>query len=282
MWTLPHPPRRLGSQDPVWTLTAQQTRQRARDERKAQKILEKISNNCINQQKQNPANGITPEQWERRRSQVSAWQKEWLDTVYGPEVTLRDRQHFLEEYGCTGWTDEVLDMLMEIGASSGFVEIGAGNGQRARVLTDRYQQQQDSRDKLKYFDFVMAYDNGSHLPLSPEIYHSKTLPAYDHFYDKVLPLHADSVEATVKQWQCRGRVLLLVYPPPLSDLALVALRAYDQVHGQTVVYVGEGRNGATANNAFFDYSENSENLWFLDKIMDVKSFGSKGYERCTC
>ena len=291
---LPAPlPRRLVGHDPAWTLTARQIQQRARDELRQREILEKIMFVAHNN---TPPNTVTTssnmsgrDEWIRRQQQQQAWQKEWLDTVYGPGVTLKDRQAFLERYGCTGWTDKVIDALMELGSSScncGFVEIGAGNGQWARVLTDRYKQQQaeSARTKnKKQFDFVLAYDNASRLPLNPEIYHSQTRPAHEHFYDKVQPLHANSVEATVKQWQCRGRVLLLVYPPPDSDMAVEAVRSYDQVNGHTIVYVGEGRGGANANDAFFDYLEechDNENYhWILDRVMEGKSFGTKGYEK---
>jgi hypothetical protein len=293
---LPAPlPRRLVGHDPVWTLSARQIQQRARDELQQREILEKIISVVHNN---TPPNTVTTssnmsgrDEWTCRQQQQQAWQKEWLDTVYGPGVTLKDRQDFLERYGCTGWTDKVIDALMKLGSSSsncGFVEIGAGNGQWARVLTDRYKQQQQLPESAraknkKQFDFVLAYDNASRLPLNPEIYHSQTRPAHEHFYDKVQPLHANSVEATVKQWQCRGRVLLLVYPPPDSDMAVEAVRSYDQVNGHTIVYVGEGRGGANANDAFFDYLEdhydNENHSWILDRVMEGKSFGTKGYEK---
>lgn len=43
--------------------------------------------------------------------------------------------------------------------------------------------------------------------------------------------------------------LLLCWPPPCSEMADRALRAYD---GETVVYVGEGRGGCTADEAFHE------------------------------
>ena len=58
---------------------------------------------------------------------------------------------------------------------------------------------------------------------------------------------------------------------------------------ETVVYVGEGRGGANANDAFFDYllgcnNEEDGNKegsgWILEKVMNVqKSPGGKGYEK---
>lgn len=223
---------------------------------------------------------------------MAAWQREWLETVYGPGVTLPDRQAFLERYGCTGWTNEVLEALMEIGggggftsggSGSGYVEIGAGNGQWARVLTDRYKQQQRLQQQhefktTKHYDFVLAYDNGSSLPLRRALYH-RSRPEREHFYPHVWPLVAGTVAATVRQWPCRGRVLLLVYPPTQSDLALSAVQAYDAVAGHTIVYVGEGRGGANADAAFFDYLEDPARAWYLDRVMDVASFGSKGHEK---
>lgn len=229
---------------------------------------------------------VSHEVLQQRQQQMGALQQAWLDVVYGKGMTLKHRQEFLERYGCAGWTEMALLTLLELGSSrNGIVEMGAGNGQWARVLTDRYNKEEtnesstNNRGKKKGFDFVLAYDDGSRLPLNPEIYHDKTVPAHRHFFPKVRPLHADSVEATLKQWPCRGRVLLLVYPPAGSDMALTAVKAYDEINtaNKIVVYVGEGRGGANANDAFFDYLES--NGWILDKILPVKQFGSKGYEQ---
>lgn len=294
LYNLPRPPRHLAKQDPALSLTRRQIKQRAMDDAKQQAILQQISNKVEQFQLEDQQNDHNPAAMshavqESRQKEMGTLQQAWLDIVYGPGVTLKDRQDFLERFGCTGWTEHILFTLLEVAGSRGFVEIGAGNGQWARILTDRYEEvsTDTSSSRPKQFDFVLAYDDGSRLPLNPEVYHSKTQPNHLYFYSKVQPLHADSVESTVKQWPCRGRVLLLVYPPAGSDMALQAVKAYDETptvsakdgsSDKIVVYVGEGRGGANANDAFFDHFEQNE--WILDRILPVKSFGiNKGYEQ---
>jgi hypothetical protein len=142
---------------------------------------------------------------------------------------------------------------------------------------------------------VLAYDNYSRIPLDHDRYqHARSPVARAHFYDRVQPiLNKDAMVAVLQQWASRGRILLLVYPPPESDMALTALEAYDRViHTTTttipndangnvgmLVYVGEGPGGANANEAFFDYLEDPANNWKLHRVMNVVSFGTKGYEK---
>ena len=291
---LPPPPRRLASHDPAFSLTTQQMKRRSLDEAKQQSILQQIAKKMQQYQMeddhQRPATA-SDDVVALRKQEMASHQQAWLDVIYGPGATLKDRQDFLERFGCTGWTDQVLLFLLELAGSRGFVEIGAGNGQWARALTDLNRENTAAsplEKKSKHFDLVLAYDDGSRLPLDPRIYHSKTQPAHRYFYSKVQPLRGNSVEATVKQWQCRGRVLVLVYPPAGSDMALEAARAYDEIpitttseskvrNSKILVYVGEGRGGANANDAFFDYLE--QNGWILERILPVKAFGSKGYEQ---
>lgn len=203
--------------------------------------------------------------------------KQSYELLYGPGVDSQYRQSFLERYGCTGWTEDVLVHLLELGATRGFVEIGAGNGQWARILNDRYNESEYAQhQKKRAFEFCLAYDNMSQLPLNPDYYHKHTQPYHDYFYSNVLP--CESIPNTLMHWQCRGRVLLLVYPS-LDDMAVTAIQEYARVStlNDTVVYVGEGRGGANANDAFFDYLENGE--WIFCKILPVKSYGTKGYEK---
>lgn len=210
------------------------------------------------------------------RQRIGPFIKQTYDLLYGEGVTPRDRQDFLERYGCTGWTNEVLDALIDLAGDRGVVEIGAGNGQWARALMERYQQRRAKGTSNKPFDFVLAYDNMSELPLNPDVYHSRTKPYHDYFYDKVQP--CPSIQRILQQWPCRGRVLLLVYPSP-DNMAADALAAYTAIGdvNDTVVYVGEGRGGANANAGFFDALESGD--WVLERILPVQAFGEKGYER---
>jgi hypothetical protein len=175
-------------------------------------------------------------------------------------------------------------VLLDLAATRGIVEIGAGHGQWSRVLTDRYKQQQKASStspntptSSKHFDFVLAYDDMSELPLDARIYNDRTQPYHDFFYSQVRKSH--SVESVLQQWQCRSRVLLLVFPPP-GDMAFHAASTYvdvSPVFNDTIVYVGEGRGGANADDAFFDLVESGD--WVLVKVMPVQSFGDKGFEK---
>lgn len=261
---VPKPPRELCRKDPVFELPRNALQRRQRDEHEQFQILAQIKSLL-----ESNHNELA------QRDKLQALQKQWLDVVYG--ATLQDRQAFLERYGCTGWTDKVLDELVSLGRSTGgIVELGAGNGQWARAVTDRYEEQ--TVPEHSGFEFVRAHDDFSALPLDPNVYHKHTQPCHDYFYDQVR--QSTSIERTLTSWENRGRLLLLVYPGP-NDLAVRALRAYDQVHGNnhhgTVVYVGEGRGGANATSDFFDHLE--ENHWYLYKVMDVRRFGNKGYEK---
>ena len=186
---------------------------------------------------------------------------------------------WLQRHGCTGWTDEVLDAIIDIGRDRGVVEIGAGNGQWARALMERYQMGNETRinQRRKKFDFVLAYDDQSELPLDQRVFNKKTKIHNEFFYNKVKKCDSNFSHALC-QWQCRGRVLLLVYPPP-GSMALDAILQYigTSPMNDTVVYVGEGRGGANANDALFDQFESGE--WVLLRVVQVKTFGSKGYEQ---
>jgi hypothetical protein len=183
-----------------------------------------------------------------------------------------------------------LDTIIELGKDRGIVEIGAGNGQWARALMDRYHQStlinapttseirnnQQRRNKKK-FDFVLAYDNKSELPLDQTVVHKKTQIHRDFFYDKVQKCN-DNFSNVLRHWECRGRILLLVYPPP-GSMAVDAIVQYVSAsqRNDIVIYIGEGRQGANANDDLFDQLENGE--WILRKELEVKPFGSKGYEK---
>jgi hypothetical protein len=170
----------------------------------------------------------------------------------------------------------VLNALVDLGQSRGFVEIGAGNGQWARALTEHYKNESPAINN-KAFEYVLAYDDMSELPLSPEIYHEHTQPAHDYFYSRVQK--CDSVQAVLSKWPCRGRVLLLVYPPP-GPMAIETVNLYAELgdENDTVVFVGEGRGGANANDELFDYFESGD--WAILQVLPVKPQpGGKGYEK---
>ena len=96
----------------------------------------------------------------------------------------------------------------------------------------------------------------------------------------------DPVAALLCQWKHRGRILLLVYPTPA--LAYQSLTAYAALgpENDTVVYVGEGRGGANAQDDFFDVLEGGgdnddeyDSGWVLLEVLPVRPFGSNGFEK---
>mmetsp|Transcript_6774 Transcript_6774/g.9890 ORF Transcript_6774/g.9890 Transcript_6774/m.9890 type:complete len:338 (+) Transcript_6774:91-1104(+) len=197
------------------------------------------------------------------------------EIAYGKGVTAQMREDFLARYGCTGWNQEILVKLVKLGKERGIVEIGAGHGQWARALSEYYEK--IVVDKAQNFDFVLAYDDMTSLPLSTKIYHEHTQTSHDFFFNKVR--HCKEVKDVLRQWVCRGRLLLMVFPPP-GSMALSCVKAYTEMGAENdiFIYVGEGRGGSTADDAFFDYMENGD--WVLLDIMKVETQpGGKGFEK---
>jgi len=296
-----------GRGDPDLTLSPRYLAKRRRDEIQVRNLRSKIERTVTA-----GVGGSGSAGPQQRQKLVGELVRDMYATLYGPGLTPRDRQLFLERYGCTGWTEECVEAMLELGRGvdgdgdpRGYVEIGAGNGQWARMLTDRYCEAAAAATsntatnwERRRFDFVTAYDDMSALPLNPDIYHPGTKPHHDYFFgggggsnNKTTPPSAaatagvrrcDSIPAVLRQWHNRGRILLLVYPSPGSSMAYEAISSYAQICPQndTVVYVGEGRGGANADDAFFDYLEDFEtNGWYLWKVLPVLPFGDKGYEK---
>eukprot|EP00978_Attheya_sp_CCMP212_P018843 scaffold52073_cov51-Attheya_sp.AAC.5 len=263
-------PRLLTPKDPVFTILRRQLRQRQRDE---------IALRALGTEAMAARDSRDPERIRRVFETMT-------QLAYGKGVTPQMREDFLMRHGCAAWTDDLLDVLVDLGMQhGGFCEMGAGNGQWARALHDHYQtivNNENPQNKKNQniisskFEFVMAHDDMSELPLSPKVYHQHTQPAHSYFYSRVRK--CDNHVQTVQKWESRGRALLLVYPSP-GPMAMETLEAYAQYATRPVlVYVGEGRGGANANDAFFDYL--LEGGWTLVKTMSVTpSPGNKGFEK---
>lgn len=213
--------------------------------------------------------------------------------AYGKGVTPQMRENFLMKYGCTGYTNEIISLIVEICRGRGIIEIGAGNGQWARAIHDYHNtlltsngRDQNNMTGRKKTSFILAFDDMSELPLSPKIYHELTQPAHDYFYPNVQK--CDNPVDEVRRVTNRGRVLMLVFPPP-GPLALETVNGYGNIspnENDTVIYVGEGRGGANADDSFFKHFTECEEhagvlyRWSLVTTMDVKpSLGGKGYEK---
>ena len=142
------------------------------------------------------------------------------EITFGPGVSPDARERYLKEYGCSRWTQSVLDHVRDT-VGRPVVEIGAGAGQWQRVLA-------------AHGVDIVAYDNvPSHLSSLPGHSGKVLLGGIEKIAD-----HPD-------------RVLFLCYPDP-SDMAKHSLDAYG---GDILLYVGEGRGGVNGNKAFFDTLE---------------------------
>mmetsp|Transcript_32788 Transcript_32788/g.36516 ORF Transcript_32788/g.36516 Transcript_32788/m.36516 type:complete len:383 (+) Transcript_32788:78-1226(+) len=282
-------PRLLTPNDPAFKISKRFLRRRQNDEEKMRQLLTeevpKIARNDPN--------------FEHK---IGALRNEILQLAHGKGVTAQMREDFLIRYGCTGFNDDILNRLVELCANRGVVEIGAGHGQWEKALSCTYgnflTKRSDSSnpdannnestfsklahkktEKRKRFDFVLAYDNNSNLPLNTHIYNQYTQPHHDYF-GKVQNLESKiDLYKVLRSWACRGRALLLVYPPP-GPMAIDSVKTYIDAApvNDTLIYVGEGRGGANGDDALFDVLENGE--WTLVEVIQVLlPPGNKGCEK---
>lgn len=199
--------------------------------------------------------------------------------LYGKGVTMQAREEFLVKYGCAPYDDAILGKILSFGKP--IMDIGAGNGQWSKALSDRVEEKAVKRQKkMMMRDYVVAYDNGSAIPLNTEIYHKLTKPARDYFFNVQT---MDGVSA-VKQIKNRGRILLLVYPPP-GKMAIDIVKSYAEFpENDLIVFVGEGVGGANGSEELFDYLRSVDedgNAWVLLESMNVPEVegGGKGFEK---
>ena len=384
-------PRLLTSQDTVFSYP-QLTRgliQRQKDEERLRNLLSstrvvKLRTNNNNQEKQQ----------QQQQQQQQQLLQEMNTIIYGAGITSQVRQEFVIQFGCTGYTPDILHHLVTNYANRGIIEIGAGHGQWARALHDYHHQKMNDGENndttatatneernsnnnggqhpnrqtrhqtrhswmLHTDKFIVAYDNKESLPLSSSMSNTNnsssaatagltttttttTVPPPTqeemkaYFFNNVHTVN--NIEAVTKY--AHGRVLLLVYPPPVHAYINATTttttttnsstsnhhpnRKHHHHHNQyhddnesssnnssgdwrndIVIYVGEGRGGANANDEFFDYFLGTSNTatttttttttptttdnndessinssWVLEKVMTVKSCpGGKGYEK---
>ena len=195
--------------------------------------------------------------------------------AYGVGVSADARHKHLEEHGCAAHGPEVLSAVGALcrGAAAGtvvrgVVELGAGNGQWARKLSDP-----------PYGLDVVAFDDMSSVPLNLALYHPRTKPNAQFFFQKIRRGDESVLLPGRGGEALRGRVLLIVFPDG-GPMAANCLRNYASAYpddNDTFVYVGEGRGGANADDRFFDMLEGPD--WQCVNTLPVKPFGNKGYER---
>ncbi len=200
------------------------------------------------------------------RVEMAKIAEELSKITYG-NTTADQRREFLERYGCAKYTEKALDTIKRMtDGRQGVLEMGAGNGQWSRKLEEM------GLD-------VLAFDDMSALPLPLNLYHVRTKPNQDFFYQKLRQGNEEifQLKGEAKS-RIEGRVLLIVFPDA-GSMALDTLKAYEG-HSELndcFIYVGEGRGGANAEGAFFDYLE-AGGKWVLVEVLDLEA-NNKGHEK---
>jgi len=258
-------PRPLTSNDPAFKVSKRFLQKRQIDEEKMRKLVTEDVPKLAG----NP----------NFEEEIALLRQDIFRLAYGKGVTAQVREDFLIRYGCTGFNDVILCRLVELCTARGLVEIGAGHGQWQKALTDAYIAAHEKIGKREKFDFVLAYDNNASLPLNTHIYNQYTRPHHDYFGSVQKIDSTADLGRILRSWACRGRALLMVYPPP-GSMAKETLEIYLEASpdNDTLIYVGEGRGGANGDEAFFDLLENGG--WILIDILEVfRPPGDKGYEK---
>jgi len=117
------------------------------------------------------------------------------------------------------------------------------------------------------------------VPLSLNLYHVNTQTNKDYFSPNVFLSTPTLFTAKKTSQKLRGRVLLLVFPPP-GRMGIDVLSSYvegGKNENDTIIYVGEGRGGVNCNDAFFDELESGR--WVVERRVEVEPFGDFGFEK---
>mmetsp|Transcript_7693 Transcript_7693/g.18846 ORF Transcript_7693/g.18846 Transcript_7693/m.18846 type:complete len:220 (+) Transcript_7693:98-757(+) len=122
-------PRLLTPKDPAFKLSKRFLRKRQNDDERMRKL--------VTEQGPKFANKASSEE------QLASLQREIFEIAYGKGVTAQMREDFLIRYGCTGFNDSILKRVLDLCATRGLVEVGAGHGQWQRALNDAYNEAQD-------------------------------------------------------------------------------------------------------------------------------------------
>jgi hypothetical protein len=152
------------------------------------------------------------------------------------------------------------DLIRRIAADAPIVEVGAGLGYWAWLLRQAGAEVRatDVRPPAQYFDARgrLASTPGRR-PGRPNDW-LDTRPAW------TLVEEADAAATALAAPETAA--LLIVWPPYADQMAASALRAF---RGAVVWYVGEGRGGACADDAFFDELEEA---WEPDEVHALVRF----------
>lgn len=135
-------------------------------------------------------------------------------------VTSNERRDYVQKYAWAIPSEESIEAMVEF--SPKYVEIGAGKGYWARALTEAGAR-------------VDAYDDGSW-----------------NYSDDWFPVKKGGPE---KAGEHPDSALLLVWPPREGSMGQDAVDSYLDHGGQKLVYVGEGKYGATGTRPFHETVE---------------------------
>lgn len=145
-----------------------------------------------------------------------------------PNTVLYNIEEYHNNVGMSLLTQSAFNALVSVGKRSGIVSIGAGSGFTEYLLAS---------EGVK----VVAYDT---MDMKSPSSSFRIWWATSNWFDIVKS--GNHAAATVHS----NRTLLLSWPESDSNMGVKTLKYY---RGDTLVYIGEGRGGRCANDAFFDY-----------------------------
>lgn len=150
--------------------------------------------------------------------QVQGYHEDW-------DYMVGKRRRLCKKYAWAIPNPASLDFIAEHTKDTGIIEIGAGNGYWASLLTQL--------GVLPYTAFDMA---------PPHRIHNDWMMVGQKYYD----VRIGGTEEVVNYPE---RTLMLCWPPHNTDMAYDALTAYK---GNRFVYIGEGEGGCTGTTEFFE------------------------------
>ena len=143
------------------------------------------------------------------------------ELMHPPGVTAHSLRHYHLRHGCTRCTRQAVEAAAAASRGRPVVEVGAGRGHWAKALSDAGLE-------------VSAFDDGSAVPGGGA--------------DPLFPVRRGGGSEALRDSRA---TLLLVFPPPTP----MAREALDAFAGSLVLYAGEPRGGANADDGFFDKLE---------------------------
>lgn len=159
-----------------------------------------------------------------RGNYITASVKTWNDD-------LTRRTHFIETFAWAYPTREAISSIVAFAGNREIVEVGAGYGFWATLLTY-------AGAKIHATDSYDWY--GDYRPLL--------------WRDLGVRVEKRGYATAIRNANATGcDALFMCWPPYDHDMAVKALRAF---HGNRFIYIGEGPGGCNATDAFFDLLDN--------------------------